>query len=389
MQPFKGKLESKLPKTGTTIFTVMTQMANQFGAINLSQGFPDFDCPPELVNLVYDYMKKGMNQYAPMMGILPLRQALCDKMKQLYAADFDPETEVNITSGGTQAIYTALTAILKKGDEVLVFEPAYDCYIPSIELNGGIPVIVTLEGPEFAIDWELVKSKINNKTRAIIINTPHNPTGTLLLEKDMKMLEEIVEGTDIVIISDEVYEHIIFDGKIHQSVAGYPALASRSFIIFSFGKTYHATGWKMGYCFAPANLMKEFRKVHQFIVFTSFSPVQYALADYLKNSSAYLSLPEFFRKKRDYFLDRIKSTAFRAIPSGGSYFQILDYSSISDEPDMVFAEKLLKKGGVASVPVSAFYQDSRDQKLLRFCFGKKEETLEKATQLLSNYKHLK
>ncbi len=382
MSHFQGTIKSKLPTTGTSIFTVMSALAREHNAINLSQGFPDFECSAELVSLVNQYMKKGLNQYAPMQGILPLRETIAQKMEELYSAKYDPETEVNITAGGTQAIYAAIAATVQEGDEVIVFEPAYDCYVPAIELNGGIPVFVQLKAPDYSIDWNEVKKVVNQHTRMIMINTPHNPTGAVMTAKDMQQLEKITRGIDIVVVSDEVYEHIIFDGSEHQSVARFPKLAERTFIIFSFGKSYHTTGWKMGYVLAPANLMAEFRKVHQFMVFCANSPIQYALADYMKNKDAYLSLNSFYQKKRDYFNNLVKDSKFKLRPSSGSYFQSLDYSAISNEKDTDFAVRLTKEYGVASVPISVFYHKPIDNKLLRFCFAKKEDTLEQAAERL-------
>src|ERR1017187_5550388 len=305
MPQFPSLVRSKLPKVGTTIFTVMSALANEHKAINLSQGFPNFETSPELISLVNKFMKKGLNQYAPMQGIMPLREAIAEKMNDLYNAKYNPETEINITAGGTQAIYAAIAAVVQQDDEVIIFEPAYDCYAPAIELQGGIPVYIQLKAPDYHIDWEEVKKLVSHRTRMIMINTPHNPTGAVMNAADMKQLEKITNNTDIIILSDEVYEHIIFDGLEHQSIAKYPKLADRSFVIFSFGKTYHSTGWKMGYCLAPSNLMTEFRKVHQFMVFCANTPIQYALAEYMKNKNEYLELGKFYQEKRDYFIDLI------------------------------------------------------------------------------------
>ena len=379
-------IRSKLPNVGTTIFTVMSALANEYKAINLSQGFPNFECSPELVSLINEYMKKGYNQYAPMQGIMPLREAIAEKMQELYGAKYNPEKEINITAGGTEAIYAAITSVINEGDEVIVIEPAYDCYVPAIELSGGIPVYVQLTAPNYTIDWNEVKKKVSHRTRMIMINTPHNPTGAVMTENDMKELEKITHDTDIVILSDEVYEHIIFDGLKHQSVCRFPHLAERSFVVFSFGKTYHATGWKMGYVLAPEKLMTEFRRVHQFIVFTVNTPFQYALTDYMKNKSEYLDLGKFYQKKRDYFINLIKGSKFKYIPASGSYFQSLDYSAITQERDTDYAIRLTKEAGVASVPTSAFYHEQVDNKFLRFCFAKTDETLEKAAEKLCNVK---
>jgi len=375
-------VNSKLPSIGTTIFTVMSAMAKQHNAINLSQGFPDFSGDPELIKLVNHYMRKGFNKYATMQGIPELRDKIARKTEKLYALSVDQELEINITSGGTEAIYSAITAVVHEGDEVIVLEPAYDCYVPAILLNGGIPIYVQLEPPDYHINWEAVKNRISQRTRMIIINTPNNPTGTALTAFDMMQLEKITDGTDILVLSDEVYEHIIFDGLLHQSVLRFPKLFQRSFVVFSFGKTYHNTGWKMGYCIAPAELMKEFRRVHQFIVFSSMTPLQYALADYMDREESYLGLPEFYQKKRDLFLDLVSESRFSFRPSQGTYFQLLDYSAISDEPDTVMAEKLTREHGIASIPVSALYNRGSDQRVLRFCFAKSEKTLQKAAAIL-------
>jgi methionine aminotransferase len=331
-------------------------------------------------------MKKGLNQYAPMQGIMPLRELLCAKTKKLYNTKYNPDSEITITAGGTQAIYTAISAIIRKDDEVIVIEPAYDCYVPAIEINGGIPVFLQLNAPDFNVDWKKMKELITPRTRMIMVNTPHNPTGSVWSADDMKQLEKLVEGTDIIILSDEVYEHIIFDSIAHESVMKYPKLAERSFVIFSFGKTYHATGWKIGYCFAPANLMAEFRKVHQFNVFCVNTPIQNALAEYIAGSDDYLGLPEFFQKKRDYFNKLVQGSKFKLKPSSGSYFQLLDYSDITDERDTEFAIRMTKEFGIASIPISVFYNEPLDQKVLRFCFAKTDETLEQAAECLRKVK---
>ena len=385
MPHFPNHIKSKLPQVGTTIFSVMSALANEYKAINLSQGFPNFEVSEELVSLMNHYMKKGMNQYAPMQGIISLRERIAEKVQDLYGAVYNPETEINITSGGTQAIYTAITAMIREGDEVVIFEPAYDCYAPAIQLAGGIPVYIQLVAPDYSIDWTKVKKLITQKTKMIIINTPHNPAGTIMTAADMKELEKITSNSEITIISDEVYEHILFDGLRHESVMRYPKLAERSFVVFSFGKTYHTTGWKMGYCLAPENLMTEFRRVHQFVVFSSTTFAQYALADFMKNKN-YLELPAFYQEKRDYFLKLISGSKFKFIPSKGSYFQSLDYSDITKEKDFDFAVRLTKENGIASVPVSAFYNKKNDYKMLRFCFAKTNETLEQAAEKLCSIK---
>lgn len=373
---------SKLPKVGTTIFSVMSQLASECNAVNLSQGFPDFEVSKKLIELVNQYMKKGMNQYAPMPGVMALREAISKKVEEDYGYSYNPNTEITITAGGTQALYTAIAALVRENDEVIVFEPYYDSYVPAIELNGGRPIFVQLKAPEYKIDWERVKKVINQRTRMIIINTPHNPTSTVLEKEDMEMLEKITKDSDILILSDEVYEHIIFDGKQHESVIRYPKLAERSLAVFSFGKTFHATGWKTGYCLAPEYLMKEFRKAHQFIVFSGNTPIQYALADYLKDKSNYTGLGEYYQKKRDYFLTLIKQTKFKPLAVSGSYFQLVKYDNISDEKDTEYAIRLTKEHGVASIPVSVFYHKPVDNKILRLCFAKSEETLEKAAERL-------
>ncbi len=382
-QPSKlSRLRSKLPKTGTTIFTIMSGLAQKEGAINLSQGFPDFSGSPDLIRLVNDHMKAGNNQYAPMPGILPLREAIAAKMDKRYTAKYDPETEITITAGATQGLFAAITAVVHEGDEVILFEPAYDSYEPAIQLNGGVPVYIELQAPGYTINWDHVKKRINQRTRLIILNTPHNPTGTTLSAADMMQLQKLTQNSDILILSDEVYEHIIFDGLEHQSIARYPKLAERSFIVFSFGKTYHHTGWKTGYCLAPEYLMKEFRKIHQFQVFSCNAPIQFALAEFMNNADEYLSLPDFYQQKRDFFYDLIKDSRFQGLPSTGTYFQLLSYKQISKEKDTDFAVRLTKEHKIAAIPVSVFYHKSIDHKVLRFCFAKSEETLKEAAEKL-------
>lgn len=384
MLEYPSLIKSKLPKVGTTIFTVMSELANKHNAINLSQGFPDFESSPELTQLVSEAMQKGHNQYAPMPGILPLREEISKKVERLYGTSYHPESEITITAGATQAIYTAIAAIIREGDEVIIFTPAYDCYEPAIELNGGKPVFLQMHAPDYSINWEQVKKLINQRTKMIIINTPHNPTGTIMKEEDMLALEKIVSDTDIVLISDEVYEHIVFDGQQHLSAAKYPGLAERTFITSSFGKTFHNTGWKMGYCVAPKNLMAEFRKAHQYIVFSANTPMQHALATYLKNENNYLELNNFYQQKRDLFTSLIQESKFEVLPASGTYFQLLRYSSISNEKDTDFAIRLTKENGIAAIPVSVFYHHTIDEKVLRFCFAKKEETIEKAAEILTS-----
>ncbi len=382
MPKFPGVINSKLPNTGTTIFTVMSKLAADHDAINLSQGFPDFPCSEELVSLVNKYMQKGFNQYAPMPGIMPLREVLAEKIEDSYSAVYNPETEITITSGGTQAIFTAISAFVKEGDEVIIFEPAYDSYAPAIELAGGRPIFVQLKAPDYHIEWNEVKKMIRQSTRMILINTPHNPASATMSAQDMQQLDKITRNTDIIVLSDEVYEHIIFDGLEHQSVMRFPKLAERSIVIFSFGKTLHVTGWKMGYAVGPENLMKEFRKVHQFNVFSSNHPMQWAITDFLKNKDNYTYLPQFYQAKRDHFISLMKGSKFEPIECKGSYFQLMSYKNISNEKDTDFAIRLTKEFGVASIPVSVFYHKPVDNKILRFCFAKENETLEKAAEKL-------
>ena len=379
-------IHSKLPDVGTTIFTVMSSLAVEYHAVNLGQGFPDFMMSEELIALVNDAMRKGSNQYAHMSGLPLLRERLAEKMLKLYQTKIDPETQITITPGGTYAIYTALTTILQPGDEVIVFEPAYDSYIPNIEINGAKPVLISLQYPDYSIPWDEVKMKVNERTRMIMINSPHNPTGAVLSENDMEQLRSIVAGTKIIILSDEVYEHLIFDEIQHQSILRYPDLLERSFVCFSFGKTYHCTGWKLGYCISTAAMMKEYRKVHQFNCFSCDTPKQFALAEYIKKEEAYLTLGAFIQQKRDFFRDLMKATPFQCIPSHGSYFECYSYGHFSNESDKDLAVRLTKEYGIATIPVSAFYKNATDNKVLRFCFAKKEETLEKA---ISKLVHLK
>lgn len=373
---------SKLPNIGTTIFSVMSQLAAEENAINLSQGFPDFEVSEELIRLVYDQMKSGFNQYAPMQGDMGLREQLVSKTYKLYGQVYDPETEITITAGGTQAIYTAITALLHEEDEVVVFTPAYDCYIPAIELTGANPVFIELHAPNYSIDWEEVKKMINHRTKMIIMNSPHNPSGTIWSQADMQELERIVKDTGIIILSDEVYQHIVFDGKEHQSIARYPGLAERSFLIGSFGKTFHITGWKVGYAMAPKELMKEFNKVHQFVTFAVNHPVQKALAEYLKAESNYLDIADMYQSKRDLFIDALTGSRFKIKPSEGTYFQLLDYSNITDDIDTKYARELTRNNKVASIPISVFYKNISPDRMLRFCFAKQDETLLKAAEIL-------
>ncbi len=376
-------LISKLPNVGTTIFSVMSQLAAEHNAINLSQGFPDFESSPELIELVNQEMKNGHNQYAPMPGLQILRERIAEKVNAIHHSEYNPDTEVTVTAGGTQAIFTALSAVIQPNDEVIIFEPAYDCYSPTIKLLGGIVKSFELSPPDYKIDWTIVKKLINSRTRMIILNSPHNPSGVILGEEDIKQLIQITNHYDLLILSDEVYEHIIFDSKQHLSIARYPELRDRAFIVASFGKLFHNTGWKMGYCIAPAWLMTEFRKIHQFLVFSVNTPMQYALAKFLDNESNYNGLSDFYQQKRDYFAELMKQTRFDLLPCGGSYFQSVYYNRISDEGDQVFAKRLTTEFGVAGIPVSAFYNKGTDHHVLRFCFAKKQETLEKAVERLT------
>jgi methionine aminotransferase len=378
-------IQSRLPNVGTSIFTVMSALAIEHKAVNLGQGFPDFPMNEQLVSLVNEAMKNGYNQYTPMQGHLPLRETLAEKIEQLYGTQVNPGSQITITPGGTYGIYTALTTILNPGDEVIIFEPAYDSYIPNVELNGAIPVLINLQFPEYKINWQEVRQKITNKTRVIMLNSPHNPTGAVLGPDDIIALQELVQDTNIIIVSDEVYEHLIFDGVPHQSILRYPELLARAFVCFSFGKVYHCTGWKLGYVVAPAQLMEEFRKVHQYNCFSCHSPSQVALASFMKNSESYLTLGTFLQKKRDYFTTLMKDTKFDLLDSKGSYFICAKYNRLSDEGDAVFAKRLTKEAGVATIPVSAFYKSGLDNKVVRFCFAKKEETLEAAVEKLIKF----
>lgn len=380
---FPGVVRSKLPNVGTTIFTVMSGLAREHGAINLSQGFPDFPIPDRLGELVAQSMRNGHNQYSPMMGLPTLREAIALKVEELYSATYDPGDEITVTAGATQALFTAILALVQEGDEVLVLEPAYDSYVPAIELAGGKAIYVQMNLVGDLVDWELVKRLINQRTRMIIINTPNNPTGRILTAQDMNRLQKLTERTDIIILSDEVYEHILFDGYEHQSVARYPKLAERSVVVSSFGKTYHCTGWKVGFVLAPKELMREFRKTHQFNVFSVNTPVQHALAEFLAEKDHYLGLGDFYQAKRDLFLRMIKGSRFKVRPSEGTYFQLLDYSAITDEADTAFAKRLTIEAGVASIPLSVFYHKPTPMTQLRFCFAKEDETLVRAAEILN------
>jgi len=375
-------ISSKLPHVGTTVFTVMSALAAKYNAINLGQGFPDFPMNSTLIELVNKAMQNGHNQYVHIHGLASLRECISEKAEKLYGTTINPDTEITITPGGTYAIYSALTAVLQPGDEVIIFEPVYDSYLPNIEINGAVPVAIPLVYPSYKIDWQLVKQKISAKTKMIMLNTPHNPTGSVLDKEDIEQLRSLVKDTGIFILSDEVYEHVIFDHKKHESILRYPDLLERSFVCFSFGKTYHCTGWKTGYCIAPAPLMKEFRKVHQFNSFTSFGPVQFALAEFMQQEEEYLQLGNFIQQKRDHCQSLMQQTKFKALPSYGSYFQLYSYANISNETEKDFALRLVKERGVATIPLSAFYQKETNHQLLRFCFAKKETTLEEAVNRL-------
>lgn len=376
-------LHSKLPATGQTIFTIMSSLASEHKAINLGQGSPDFPVSGELIDLVYKAMKDGHNQYAHRNGLLSLREIITEKIFSLYEARVNPSTEITITPGGTYAIYTALTSVLNPGDEVIAIEPAYDSYVPNILVNGAIPVLIPMLYPEYRIDWEKVKEKISSKTKMIMLNSPHNPTGRILEASDIAALRSIVAGTGIFILSDEVYEHLIFDGKKHESILRYPDLFARSFITFSFGKVFHCTGWKTGYCVSPEPLMKEFLKVHQYNCFSVNTPLQYAFANFLKNRNEYRELGTFFQQKRDLFQNLMKETKFKPFHSSGSYFQLYSYDSLSELSEIDFAKRMTQIAGVATIPVSAFYQNETDHKMLRFCFAKKESTLEEAVKRIT------
>ncbi len=371
-------LQTKLPKVGTTIFTVMSALATQHQAVNLGQGFPDFNCDPRLVEGVTSAMTQGLNQYPPMTGVPALREAVAAKVKAMYGRHYDPATEVTITAGATQAIITAVLAVVHPGDEVIVLEPCYDSYIPNIELAGGVTVPVPLTPGSFRPDFDKIAAAITPKTRAILINSPHNPSGMVWTAQEMLRLQDLLAPTDILLISDEVYEHLVFDGVPHESAARYPGLAARAFIVSSFGKTYHVTGWKVGYVAAPASLSAEFRKVHQFNVFTVNTPVQHGLAAYMADTEPYLGLPAFYQRKRDLFRAGLAHTRFKLLPGEGTYFQCVDISEVSDLSEAEFCQWLTRDIGVAAIPLSAFYGDGFDQRVVRFCFAKKDETLNAA-----------
>ncbi|WP_324719761.1 methionine aminotransferase [Salinimicrobium sp. HB62] len=381
-----NNISSKLPKHETSIFSVMSKMAYEHNAVNLSQGYPNFETDIKLKELVYKAMLEGYNQYAPLAGIAPLREQIVDKIESLHGKRYDKNTEVTVTNGATQALFLAITAFVKPGDEVIVLKPAYDSYEPAIELAGGKPVLLQLEGKDYKMNFEAIKEKISPKTRMLIINTPHNPSGNVFSKEEMQQLEALLEGTDIILLSDEVYEHIIFDEVKHYSASAFPELSKRAIVCASFGKTFHNTGWKMGYCVAPEELIAEIWKVMEVNVFCVHHPTQRAFAEYLKNPNHYLELGKFYQEKRDKFLHLIKDTAFKAEPSKGTYFQLLNYSEITNEPDLDFSRRLITEYGIASIPVSAFNKDNKDHRQLRFCFAKTDETLEKAAAILKKVK---
>lgn len=375
-------IPSKLPNVGTTIFSVMSSLAARYGAVNLSQGFPDFDCDEVLKDLVVSNLRMGHNQYAPMPGIRQLREILSEKVRRLYEVEVDPETEVTVTAGATQALFTAISAFVRPGDEVVLIEPAYDSYRPAIELNGGRVVAYELTAPDYSINWEDFARLISPHTRMVLINSPHNPTGRVLSREDLEALQGILEGTSVVLLSDEVYEHLVFDGQEHQSVLRFPGLFQRSLATFSFGKTFHNTGWKTGYCIGPEPLMREFRKVHQYNVFSVHTPTQYALAEYLQDPGVYAGLADFYQRKRDYFLKILEKSPFEILPCGGTYFQLVRHQSFSNLPDIEFTEWMTREAGIAAIPVSVFYESRRDDRVIRFCFAKTEQLLNQAAEKL-------
>lgn len=375
-------LPSKLPQVGTTIFTVMSKMASDHGAINLSQGFPNFNCYPYLMDLVNQYMRDGYNQYAPMSGVPILKQRIAEKTLISFGLSIDPEKEVTVVSGATEAIFAAVTAVVSPGDEVILLEPSYDSYAPAVELSGGIPVYVPLRLPDFSVDWDRVAAAITDRTRLIMVNTPHNPCGYVWTKEDLDNLVSLIQDRNIYIVSDEVYEYITFDGRSHLPLMTHPLLRERTFACGSFGKTFHVTGWKIGYCIAPPALTEAFRKIHQFVTFSTATPLQYALAEFLMEPSRYQSLPDFYQKKRDLFCEGLKKTAFEFTPAQGSFFQIVSYGHLSQVSDYELSVKMCQEVGVACIPVSVFYHDKQDHKLLRFCFAKDDELLEKALGLL-------
>jgi methionine aminotransferase len=378
------KLQSKLPDVGTTIFTVMSKMAQDHGAINLSQGFPDFDCPERLKELVSHYLYDRKNQYPPMAGIPQLRQQIANKITTLYGHVADPETEITVTSGATEALFDAVQAVVHRDDEVIMFDPAYDSYEPAVQMAGGKSVRIPLSLPDYGIDWQRLQESINDRTRLIIINSPHNPCGAILTREDLDQLAALITDREIVVLSDEVYEHMVYDGEQHCSVLSHPVLRERCYAVFSFGKTYHATGWKLAYCVANPALMAEFRKVHQFVTFTTTSFLQYAIADFMAECPEHATeLSAFYQKKRDRFCDLIAESRFQFTPSRGTYFQLVDYSEVSDKPDMEFVTELTQQKGVAAIPLTPFYREAPNTRIIRFCFCKDDSTLERAAELLN------
>ena len=375
-------MNSKLPEVGLTIFSEMTNLALKHDAINLSQGFPDFDTHPELKELVAQHIRAGHNQYAPMHGVAALRERIALKVRSLYGAEYDPEAEITVTTGGTEAIYSAVTAVVHPGDEAIIVEPAYDCYAPIVRLSGGRPVYVKLTFPDYRMDWDAFRNRVSARTRLVVLNFPHNPTGAVLNAADLDTLAEILRPTRALVLSDEVYEHIVFDGVRHQGMIGHPELRERSFVVGSFAKTYHTTGWKVGYCLAPRALTAELRKIHQYIVFSVNTPIQHAYADFMEDARRYLELPDFYQRKRDRFLELTRASRFRPLPCHGTYYQMLSYAGISDEPETEFARRLTVDHGVAAIPPSVFYHERDDHKVLRFCFAKREETLVAAAERL-------
>lgn len=376
------QIQSKLPNVGTTIFTVMSGLANQVGAINLSQGFPNFNPSPRLQQLVTEHMAMGDNQYAPMPGLITLRERIAAKMQAMYGANLNPESEITVTAGGTQAIFCVIAAFVRPGDEVILLEPCYDSYRPSVETVGGVAVVHQLSAPDYTVDWEAVRRLITPRTRMLCINTPQNPTGTILRAHDMLKINEILKGTDVLLMSDEVYEHLIYDGEPHASALCFPELYARTLAIYSFGKTYHNTGWKTGYCIAPPELTREFRKVHQFNVFSANHPMQAAFADFMADPAEYLGLPEFYQQKRDFFLQAMANTRFKPLHCAGTYFQLFEYGHLSEESDLDFCKRLTTEYGVAAIPVSSFFTDGKDQKVIRLCFAKTNDLLERAGKAL-------
>lgn len=374
--------ESRLPGTGVSIFAVMTRLANEHGAINLSQGFPDFDCAPDLVALVREWLGRGHNQYAPMAGVLPLREQIAAAMRRLYGAGYDPATEITVTAGATEALFSAITALVHPGDEVVVLQPCYDSYVPAIRLAGATPRFVTLRPPAYAFDWDAVRQAITPRTRLLIVNSPHNPTGAALAGDDLRALAALLDGTRVLVLSDEVYEHLVFDGRRHESLARLPELAARTAVVSSFGKTFHTTGWKIGWVAAPAAISAEIQKVHQFVTFAVNTPVQFAYADLLARGVDFAEVTRFYQAKRDRFLAALGGSRFVPVPVAGTYFQLLDYSAISGEPDHLMAMRLLEQHGVAAIPTSAFLEGEPAPRVLRFCFAKRDETLDAAAARL-------